>query len=306
MIRAYIAMSKPASPIITEYGDDFPDFIAAFEPAATVRYLADVARLEAAWTRAYHAADAEPLAIAALAALDGAALTNRASRRIRRPCCCTPLSPLAASGKRTRAEAIGNIGARGSECVLVARPVFDVSVHILPEQDAAFAVSLFAGETIGAAAETASAANPEFEFGPALIGLVSLGAFTEITIWTEHRPMVEMINTNHSGGIPRAGSPCRTQPRRDPRSASAPGIALRNRRAVLLFGADEVGRLPDALLRRSLPLRRGVQAAHIWKPLPLSCPGIDGDNGWHRAKSFCRSFWFSALAPASPPSASSR
>ena len=47
MIRAYIAMSKPASPIITAYGDDFPDFIAAFEPAATVRYLADVARLEA-------------------------------------------------------------------------------------------------------------------------------------------------------------------------------------------------------------------------------------------------------------------
>ena len=45
----------------TTYGDDFADFIAAFEPAPELPYLADVARLEAARTRAYHAADAAPL-----------------------------------------------------------------------------------------------------------------------------------------------------------------------------------------------------------------------------------------------------
>ncbi len=182
MIRAYIAMSKPASPIITAYGDDFPDFIAAFEPAATVRYLADVARLEAAWTRAYHAADAEPLAITALAALDGAALAN--TRLTPHPAAMLLHSafPAGSIWQAHQGEAIGNIGARGSECVLVARPVFDVAVHILPVRDAAFAASLFAGEPVGAAAETALATNPEFEFGPALIGLASLGAFSEITI----------------------------------------------------------------------------------------------------------------------------
>ena len=40
-----------------------------FEPAQGLAYLADVARIEAAWTRAYHAEDAEPLGTARLAAL---------------------------------------------------------------------------------------------------------------------------------------------------------------------------------------------------------------------------------------------
>ena len=56
----------------------------------------------------------------------------------------------------------------------------DVSVHILPAGDVAFAQALFAGETLGQAAERASALNPGFDFGAALVGLVSLGAFGAI------------------------------------------------------------------------------------------------------------------------------
>jgi hypothetical protein len=40
---------------------DFPDFIEQFEPASSVPYLADVARLEMLRVRAFHAADADPL-----------------------------------------------------------------------------------------------------------------------------------------------------------------------------------------------------------------------------------------------------
>ena len=57
MARVFIAKSPPRTPILTTYGDEFADFIAAFEPARELGYLADVARLEAARTRAYHAAD---------------------------------------------------------------------------------------------------------------------------------------------------------------------------------------------------------------------------------------------------------
>jgi len=59
--REYISDEPPRSPIMMFYGDAFPKFLANFEPARGVPYLADVAELEAARTRAYHAADAAPL-----------------------------------------------------------------------------------------------------------------------------------------------------------------------------------------------------------------------------------------------------
>ena len=51
----------PRSPLMMIYGDEFPDFLMAFGPAGEIAYLPDVARIEAARTRAYHAADAKPL-----------------------------------------------------------------------------------------------------------------------------------------------------------------------------------------------------------------------------------------------------
>ena len=64
--KLFAATQPPRSPLMLFYGDAFPAFLADFEPAREVPYLADVARLEAARTRAYHAADAKPLTPAAL------------------------------------------------------------------------------------------------------------------------------------------------------------------------------------------------------------------------------------------------
>ena len=66
---AYVAGHKPASALLILYGADFPDFVETFEPARALPYLADVARLENAWIEAYHAAEAEPVALADLAAI---------------------------------------------------------------------------------------------------------------------------------------------------------------------------------------------------------------------------------------------
>ena len=49
---------------------NFPTSSPRSSPARELPYLADVARLEAARTRAYHADDAAPLDAAAFAALD--------------------------------------------------------------------------------------------------------------------------------------------------------------------------------------------------------------------------------------------
>ena len=58
MARAYVGRNPPRSPMMFDYGADFSNFVARFEPADWVPYLADVARLERAWLEAYHAADA--------------------------------------------------------------------------------------------------------------------------------------------------------------------------------------------------------------------------------------------------------
>ncbi|MEI9987268.1 MAG: DNA-binding domain-containing protein [Aliidongia sp.] len=63
MARLHALRCPPSSPVLLAYGGDFPAFIAEFEPAATLPYLADVARFEWLWLEAFHAADADPLAI---------------------------------------------------------------------------------------------------------------------------------------------------------------------------------------------------------------------------------------------------
>ena len=69
MAREYFVGNKPNSAMLISYGAEFPEFIACFEPAAALSYLADVAKLESAWWLAYHAADRSPLSKEALAAL---------------------------------------------------------------------------------------------------------------------------------------------------------------------------------------------------------------------------------------------
>jgi len=58
MARLYVAEQPPLSPVLAHYGDGFADWVVQFEPAAAVPCLADMARLERARVRAYHAADA--------------------------------------------------------------------------------------------------------------------------------------------------------------------------------------------------------------------------------------------------------
>ena len=61
MARIYLLDNAPQSTLIKDYGNNFAGFIDGFEPASSVPYLADVARLERLRTTAYHAADVQSL-----------------------------------------------------------------------------------------------------------------------------------------------------------------------------------------------------------------------------------------------------
>ncbi len=67
--QLFIEAQPPASAWLDDYGEAFPDFLERFPPAAELSYLAGVARLDWAVSRALSAPDAQPLDLARLASL---------------------------------------------------------------------------------------------------------------------------------------------------------------------------------------------------------------------------------------------
>lgn len=181
MARAFIAVHRPASPLMAQYGDELPGFIERSGAAADVPYLADVARLEALWTRAYHAADLDPLPIGALAELPADGLAE--ARLAKHPAAGLvasrwPVGSIWSVHQEAELRPVGHPD--DAETVLIVRPGAEVGVHVLPAKDARFAAALLSGATLGEAAQAAMAADGAFDFGTALVGLVGLGAFASV------------------------------------------------------------------------------------------------------------------------------
>lgn len=177
MAGVYCSGHKPKTPLIFEYGADFPDFVDRFEPARSVAYLGDVARLEAAWLYSYHAADAFPLAIKDLAQVPAERLGHLKLTPHPAAAIVSSAFPIGSIWVANRENEVRPVRAWHAETVLITRPDVEVGVHVLPGCDATFAADLLRGEPLGAAAESAASASAEFDFGAALVGLVSLGAF---------------------------------------------------------------------------------------------------------------------------------
>lgn len=176
MARVHVAACKPASPVLLHYGDAFPGFVEGFAPAAGLPYLADVARLERARHEAYHAAEATPLAAAAVAGerpdrLAGARFEPHPAVRL--------VASAYAVGSIWAAHqagpAMARVDAGRVETVLVTRPDAAVHTTILPACDLPFVRHLLAGEPLAVAAGRAGA-DDGFDAGRALAGLLALGA----------------------------------------------------------------------------------------------------------------------------------
>lgn len=187
--RVFAATQPPRSPLMMFYGDAFPAFLANFGPARSVPYLADVARLEAARTRAYHAADAKPLTPATLS---GVALdTLAASRFTLHPSVEIVASdyPIVTIWSMNSGELdLAPITDWRGEDALVSRPCFDVEVRRLPEGAKFFLQSLAARNPLGEAAAAARAANSSFDLAANLAALFA-GLAIEMTSQPVEAPL---------------------------------------------------------------------------------------------------------------------
>lgn len=187
--RDFVRVRPPRSPLLSLYGDDFPDFVAAFAPAGDLPWLADVARLEAARTTAYHAADAPPLGPAEFAALDPASLgdlrvTLHPSARLVRS-----RYPIVTIWAMNSGEAaLGPVDIDTPEDALVIRPRLTVVVQRLPPGAAVFLASLSEHATLAEASTVAFATTAAFDPTASLAVLVGSGVTTSLSFDPEPSP----------------------------------------------------------------------------------------------------------------------
>jgi hypothetical protein len=183
MAGIFVMEKPPRTPVLATYGDEFAGFIATFEPARKLSYLADVARLEAARTRAYHAADATPFGVAEFEALDASAVgsvrvdLHPSAEIVRSPHPIVTIWTMN-SGKRD----LVTIEDWHGEDALVVRPHLDVDVRLLPPGGAAFLLALAGAKPLGKAAAAALADHPEFDLTRNLVALIGSGLVRSIVV----------------------------------------------------------------------------------------------------------------------------
>ncbi len=183
MARFHIRETPPTSPLLFEYGRDFPAFIEACDYARGMPWLADAARIERAWLDAYHAAEATGLAASDLASLPPERLADFAFAP--HPATQVLRSRFAAvtifAANRTD-EPVAPIDASVAEDALITRPEFDVVVRRLAPGEAEFLSALIARRPLAEAADAAFKAHPGFDIGAGLATLIESGAFVSATL----------------------------------------------------------------------------------------------------------------------------
>jgi hypothetical protein len=180
MARVFVLENPPISPLMHCYGEGLCRWLEAFEPAASLPYLPDIARLE--WARLYalHAADANPLAPEALVALvedpdrlAKASLVTHASLRVVES--AFPIVSVWAAHQLeqdARDAELSSIQLSAAEVALVFRNTADdVLVQALPAVDAALISDIVGRMVLGAA----HVAHSNADFGACLSLLLHHG-----------------------------------------------------------------------------------------------------------------------------------
>lgn len=178
MARVYASLEPPTSPIMLHYGAGFADFIGRFEPAASLPYLPDIARLEQAWVQAYHAAESAPLDLMGftkIAPVDVprlCLLLHPSLRLVRSEFAIVTIWRMnLADGIPAAVEMNGN-----GQNALLLRPAAEVEVRVLQNGVGAFIQALADGLPIIEAAKSALNESRAFDLNAALAALLSAQA----------------------------------------------------------------------------------------------------------------------------------
>lgn len=184
MARVFVQAHPPRSRVMAYYGETFADFVASFAPAASVPYLADVARLEMARVRAYHAADVPPLDAEALRV----ALTDPRQLMFLRLALHPGVHVIASKfavfslwAAHQGALGISSVDPELAQMALVFRNALEVDTLELSAAAGMFISAVQRGESLMDAAAIASGAHQDFDLANTMALLIRHQLMSGIT-----------------------------------------------------------------------------------------------------------------------------
>lgn len=175
----------PTGPVLDEYGGDFPGWLATFEPARELPYLAPAARLDLAWGEAHRAADAPVLEARSFAGVPSDRMF--AAHAVLHPSVrlfdfdwTAPSIWLANRPElQTDAEPVWD---RQPEALAIYRPLWTVEARRLSPAEWRLLDGSRRGSTLGEAALLAIGREPGLDLARLFSGLVQAGLFTRVEL----------------------------------------------------------------------------------------------------------------------------
>ncbi len=181
MARVFVEDHPPRSPMLFEYGAEFPEFIETFEPARKLTYLPDVARMERLWLGAFHAADCPPLDGQKLGEIAPEELGNiRFEVHPATQLIASPFAIVTIVSRSRAQETLAGFNPEQGEIGLITRPEFDPVLRYVPPQAYPFLKALLEGATLGEAAAVAAEQFDDFDLSGALGLAFAAGMFASI------------------------------------------------------------------------------------------------------------------------------
>lgn len=176
--REFVIKNPPTSPLMMFYGQGFDAFLGSFEPTQSLAFLPDVAKIEMAWRRAYHAADVDPLQASELGRLTEEQLA--AAQFSHHPSVNLIHSAYAAVDmwKVARGHQPADTMSSGAQIGLICRAAYDVHVEAIDRPTADLLECIQTGATFGSAVEVVLMRHPDFNLSHFISNALRLGLLT--------------------------------------------------------------------------------------------------------------------------------
>lgn len=178
----FVDREMPAGPVLAEYGAALPGFLEAWAPVAGLPYLADIARLDWAMSRAAQEPDSRRLTAADLAARAAEdlpqlvlAMPPGAARLASR----FPIDRIWQASQPGAGDATVDLAAGGCAVLVLPDPPGVAFVRLGPGEEA-FLASVAEGRALGAAAAAAEWVEDDFALTACFARLLAVGAFAAL------------------------------------------------------------------------------------------------------------------------------
>lgn len=172
----YLREHPPKSPLMMQYGVDFPAFLATSTQLSHLGYLPDCARLDLALRASYHAADADPFDLAAFKSLPPDQMMDQRIAVAPTTRIIRSRWPLYAIWQFNMVQGAPKPHMVAQD-VIITRPEFDRTPHLLPLGGADWMGHLKDGVPLGEAHRLAIQAQPDFDLAANLTLAFGSSAF---------------------------------------------------------------------------------------------------------------------------------